>query len=67
MFCVSRAPELVLYFDGVYDYSIDIWSAGCVFGELLSAMRGCTSSAVLPLFLVTNSFADATGKNPVLE
>ncbi|KAG8818494.1 hypothetical protein FRC19_010604 [Serendipita sp. 401] len=30
-----RAPEIMLGFDG-YDQAIDIWSIGCIFGELLN-------------------------------
>lgn len=31
-----RAPELMLSPDGFYDYSVDIWSAGCILGEMLA-------------------------------
>jgi serine/threonine protein kinase len=31
-----RAPELILVPDGKYDYSIDMWSVGCILAELLS-------------------------------
>lgn len=30
-----RAPELMLSADGHYTAAIDIWSVGCIFGELL--------------------------------
>ncbi|KIM34236.1 hypothetical protein M408DRAFT_325692 [Serendipita vermifera MAFF 305830] len=30
-----RAPEIMLGFDG-YDEAIDVWSIGCIFGELLN-------------------------------
>jgi mitogen-activated protein kinase 1/3 len=30
-----RAPELMLYNDGVYSEAIDTWAAGCVFAEML--------------------------------
>ncbi|MFO0117830.1 MAG: protein kinase domain-containing protein [bacterium] len=32
-----RAPEVILRND-IYSFAIDIWSAGCVFAELLSMM-----------------------------
>ena len=31
-----RSPELMLCPDGFYDYSVDIWSAGCILGEMLA-------------------------------
>jgi len=33
-----RAPEVILAQD-TYSYSIDIWSVGCIFAELLSMMK----------------------------
>ena len=33
-----RAPEVILMND-YYSYSIDIWSVGCIFAELLSMME----------------------------
>jgi len=33
-----RAPEVILMND-FYSYSIDIWSVGCIFAELLSMMK----------------------------
>ena len=33
-----RAPEVILMND-YYSYSIDIWSVGCIFAELLSMMK----------------------------
>ena len=30
-----RSPELMLCPDGLYDYSVDMWSAGCIFAEML--------------------------------
>ena len=30
-----RPPELMLCPDGLYSYYVDIWSAGCIFAELL--------------------------------
>jgi hypothetical protein len=48
---LCSAPELPLYNDGKYEFSIDIWAAGCVMAEML----GMTSSGLerrnrLPLF-----------------
>ncbi|KAA8493935.1 Mitogen-activated protein kinase 8 [Porphyridium purpureum] len=34
-----RAPELILQFSANYEAGIDIWAAGCVFGELLTRGR----------------------------
>lgn len=31
-----RAPELMLNPDGLYSAAVDLWSVGCIFGELLS-------------------------------
>lgn len=33
-----RAPEVILM-NEFYSYSIDIWSVGCIFAELLSMME----------------------------
>ena len=33
-----RAPEVILMND-FYSYSVDIWSVGCIFAELLSMMK----------------------------
>ena len=33
-----RAPEVILM-NKMYSYSIDIWSVGCIFAELLSMME----------------------------
>uniref|UniRef100_H3G6P2 Protein kinase domain-containing protein n=1 Tax=Phytophthora ramorum TaxID=164328 RepID=H3G6P2_PHYRM len=30
-----RAPELMLQPDGLYDQSVDMWSVGCIFAEIL--------------------------------
>lgn len=30
-----RPPELMLCPDGMYTYAVDIWSCGCIFGELV--------------------------------
>lgn len=45
-----RAPEVILMND-FYSYSIDIWSAGCIFAELLSMM--------------SENFPDFTSRNPL--
>lgn len=34
-----RAPELPLYHKGIYSQAIDIWSAGCIFGEFLAMLQ----------------------------
>jgi mitogen-activated protein kinase 1/3 len=33
-----RAPEIILMCDS-YSYGIDVWSAGCIFAELMQMMR----------------------------
>ena len=33
-----RAPEVILM-NKMYDYSVDIWSVGCIFAELLTMME----------------------------
>ena len=33
-----RAPEVILM-NNFYSFSIDIWSVGCIFAELLSMME----------------------------
>ena len=33
-----RAPEILLYNDGVYSTPIDMWGVGCVFAEMLSML-----------------------------
>ena len=35
LFLIARAPEL-LYGSRVYNESVDLWSVGCIFGELLN-------------------------------
>lgn len=46
-----RAPELILM-EKKYDASVDVWSLGCVFAELLQTRRECraSSSDRVPLF-----------------
>lgn len=46
-----RAPELILL-DKDYNKPIDIWSAGCIFGELLKMQRCVCSDSIhrFPLF-----------------
>ena len=34
-----RAPELPLFHNGEYTPAIDVWSAGCIFGEFLAMLR----------------------------
>ena len=45
-----RAPEVILMND-YYSYSLDIWSIGCIFAELLSMMK--------------DNFADFTDRQPL--
>jgi mitogen-activated protein kinase 1/3 len=45
-----RAPEVILRND-IYSFAIDIWSAGCVFAELLSMM--------------TENFPDPSDRQPL--
>jgi serine/threonine protein kinase len=30
-----RPPELMLCPDGLYTYAVDMWSCGCILGEML--------------------------------
>ncbi len=39
-----RAPELMLYNDGSYSAAIDVWSAGCVFAELLGKVASSSAA-----------------------
>ena len=45
-----RAPEVILMND-YYSYSLDIWSIGCIFAELLSMMK--------------DNFTDFTDRQPL--
>ena len=36
-----RPPELMLCPDGLYTYAVDMWSCGCILGEMLG--RWCNS------------------------
>lgn len=48
---MCRAPELPLYNDGKYEFSIDIWAAGCVMAEMLGMMgSGADRKLRQPLF-----------------
>ena len=40
-----RPPELMLCPDGLYTYAVDMWSCGCILGEML----GRWDSATLPI------------------
>lgn len=46
-----RPPEIILLSEN-YSYSVDIWSAGCIMGDLLAMMRGNISDPIdrKPLF-----------------
>jgi len=43
-----RAPELPLYANGMYTPAIDIWSAGCVFGEFMETLGEGPRGAMFP-------------------
>ena len=48
---LRSAPELPLYNDGRYEFSIDIWAAGCVMAEMLGmTAAGIDRKNRLPLF-----------------
>ena len=40
-----RAPELILV-EKIYTAAVDIWSLGCIFGELLSMMKENAASFI---------------------
>ena len=45
-----RAPEVILM-NEAYSYEIDLWSAGCIFAELLTMMKeNCEIGDRTPLF-----------------
>lgn len=44
-----RAPELILVQD-TYAETIDVWSAGCIFAEMLQMLEGTQPSERFPLF-----------------
>eukprot|EP00420_Gonyaulax_spinifera_P003573 CAMPEP_0197932754 /NCGR_PEP_ID=MMETSP1439-20131203/109084_1 /TAXON_ID=66791 /ORGANISM="Gonyaulax spinifera, Strain CCMP409" /LENGTH=430 /DNA_ID=CAMNT_0043555555 /DNA_START=50 /DNA_END=1342 /DNA_ORIENTATION=+ len=44
-----RAPELILLQDN-YTEAIDVWSAGCIYAELLGMLEGTRTSDRKPLF-----------------
>lgn len=61
-----RAPEVILGRVGCYSAAIDMWSLGCVFGELLQRVPRVGSAAtpalsVAPLFAVQRRAAAAGG------
>lgn len=43
-----RAPELPLYHNGMYSTAIDIWSAGCIFGEFMETLGEGPRGAMFP-------------------
>ena len=60
-----RAPELILL-EKDYGEAIDIWSAGCIFGELLSMMKENAASCMerKPLFPGKSCFPLSPHNNP---
>merc|ERR1719162_1332935 len=44
-----RAPELILLQEN-YTESIDLWSVGCIYAELLGMLKGCSMYERGPLF-----------------
>lgn len=50
-----RAPELILLQDD-YDYAIDVWSVGCIYGELLQMLEGTSLEDRGPLFPGSSCF-----------
>ena len=62
-----RAPELILV-EKIYTAAIDIWSLGCIFGELLTMMKENASTFVerRPLFPGKSCFPlSPGGDNPL--
>merc|ERR1712137_978518 len=63
-----RAPEVILL-EKHYDQAIDVWSAGCIFAELLGMLEGTLVSDRAPLFRGGACFplspASGTAKNRV--
>jgi serine/threonine protein kinase len=57
--CRCSAPELPLYGDGHYTFALDMWSAGCVLGELLKMMDP-DREIPLTLFPVSRFIPDCT-------
>ena len=56
-----RAPEVIIL--DKYDFKIDIWSAGCVFAELLGFQK---NKQVVPLFL-GNSYDQINSSDEYFE
>ena len=50
-----RAPELILM-EKVYSYEIDVWSAGCIFGELLRMVGSQNEFSRSTLFMGLSCF-----------
>merc|ERR1712137_1150544 len=68
-----RAPEVILLEKG-YNQAIDVWSAGCIFAELLGMLEGTMVHERAPLFPGVTCFPlspdrnkSKTGKNDQLE
>ena len=50
-----RAPELMLEYDE-YDHGIDIWSMGCILGELFARKPLVQGRSTLDQLKITNQF-----------
>jgi len=63
-----RAPELILL-EKSYGEAIDVWSTGCIFGELLTMAPNNTTSSLQrrPLFQGNSCFPLSPSKRPMIE
>jgi len=63
-----RPPEIILL-ENVYGPAVDIWSIGCIFGELLQTLSTCpvTSSSRKPLFPGKTCYPMSPVKNTEAE
>ena len=69
-----RAPEVILK-EPNYDFKIDIWSVGCVFGELLNFTKSIksrpifvpnTSISYTPIWK-SNNFTEEDGQEQIVK
>ena len=63
-----RAPELILL-EKSYAEPVDVWAAGCTFGELLTMIPSNSTSSLQrrPLFPGNSWFPLSPAKRPILE
>lgn len=63
-----RAPELILL-EKSYGEAVDIWSSGCIFGELLAMAPNNTTTPLQrrPLFQGNSCFPLSPAKRPMIE